>query len=363
MTNDDAYAIQADLAELEFPFMYKTALQFSLFRTYGIPTISKLLVATKELSESTTAAKRYTDTAVLIAEFMANTPTSERSVAAIARMNHIHSVYQKAGKIGNDDMLYTLALFALEPTKWIQRYEWRKLNDMETCAIGTFWKGIGDAMKIDYAVLARANEGWADGLDWLGDIDAWRELYEREHMVPDLYNKRTADETTAILLWHVPEQLKRVGRQAVSALMDDRLRKAMIYDEPSPLINAIINGPYSIFQLRKFLLRHLTLPRLFRYHTVSPNPTAMGNLYLLDYDALPFYIQPTLLNRWGPGAWIVWLLGNPLPGDGGEKYQPKGYRINECGPLSMRGKGLVSMDEIKARLRTERTGGCPFAFG
>lgn len=45
------------------------------------------------------------------------------------------SKYQKAGKISNEDMIYTLALFALEPARWIKRYEWRELTDLEYCSL------------------------------------------------------------------------------------------------------------------------------------------------------------------------------------------------------------------------------------
>ena len=45
------------------------------------------------------------------------------------------SIYRKANLISNDDMLYTLGLFALEPIRWISMYEWRSLTDMERCAM------------------------------------------------------------------------------------------------------------------------------------------------------------------------------------------------------------------------------------
>ena len=38
------------LISYEFPALYGRSLQFSLFRTYGIPTISSLLLATQQLS-------------------------------------------------------------------------------------------------------------------------------------------------------------------------------------------------------------------------------------------------------------------------------------------------------------------------
>jgi hypothetical protein len=57
MTNQHAYEIQKYLYTLEFPFTTEKALQFALFKTYGIPTISKLLVQTKQLSEKQNAAR------------------------------------------------------------------------------------------------------------------------------------------------------------------------------------------------------------------------------------------------------------------------------------------------------------------
>ena len=40
-----------------------------------------------------------------------------RSIEAFARLNYLHGHYIKQGLISNDDLLYTLALFMLEPLK------------------------------------------------------------------------------------------------------------------------------------------------------------------------------------------------------------------------------------------------------
>jgi hypothetical protein len=49
-------------------------------------------------------------------------------------MNYLHGRYQKAGKISNDDMLFTLSLFVTEVERWARLYEWRQLTLMEICA-------------------------------------------------------------------------------------------------------------------------------------------------------------------------------------------------------------------------------------
>ncbi|KAL9601348.1 MAG: hypothetical protein Q9179_002891, partial [Wetmoreana sp. 5 TL-2023] len=227
MTDEDAYQIQFNISQFEFPFTFRKALQFALFRTYGIPSVSRLLVATSQLSDAATASKRYADTVVLVREFMSHRPSHPRTLEAIARMNYIHSLYQKSGDIRDDDMLFTLSLFALEPIRWIERYEWRALKEFEKCAIGTFWKSIGDAMGISYQKLRLVEQGWTDGLQWLEVVAEWSERYEREHMIPHINNRKTADQTVAILLWETPKILRPFGEQIVSTVMDDRLRTAM----------------------------------------------------------------------------------------------------------------------------------------
>jgi hypothetical protein len=67
------------------------------------------------------------------------------------------------------------------------------MTDMEVCAVGTFWKSIGDAMGIKYEGFL-ASSHWNDGLDFYHDIAAWAKKYERTYMVPAISNKKVADE-------------------------------------------------------------------------------------------------------------------------------------------------------------------------
>lgn len=135
MTSKDAQRITGYIAAAEMSYTFTRSLQFALFRTYGIPSISKLLVKTKQLSTKENATKRLADTEVILNEVVTNEPGSERANNALGRLNFLHGVYIKSGQISNDDMLYTLSMFALEPRNWIKRYEWRELTPMEVCAL------------------------------------------------------------------------------------------------------------------------------------------------------------------------------------------------------------------------------------
>ena len=384
MTNEHAFYIQQIIGELEFPFTFEKALQFALFRTYGIPSISKLLVETRQFSEQATSTKRYTDTTVLIREFAGYHPESMRSIDAVARMNYIHSQYQKSGKILDDDMLYTLSLFAAEPVRWIDKYEWRKLEDFEKCALGTYWKAMGDAMGISYEKLksgGERGEGWTDGLEWLEEVIEWAEGYEKRYMVPDENNRQIAEHTVAILLWGIPETLKPFGKKVVSTLMDERLRIAMKYvscdlnkfriysrlmllfrfEKPPAVFFPLVT---TLLTVRKLLIRFFFLPRPFflRAHSPTDEPSKEGRYHMQTWDTVPWYVKPSFWNRWCKvQSWSSWIMGLPIPGDGGDKFWPNGYKIHEVGPEAMRGKGERYVRESKEKLVAERMRACPFA--
>lgn len=361
MTNVDAQEIITSLAELEFPKIMETSLQFALFKTYGIPTISGLLVATKEFSSPENASKRYADTGVLIQEFTGHHPQSERAIKAIARMNYIHSNYQKAGKISIDDLLYTLSVFITEPITWVQKYEWRPMTEMEICAIATFWKSIGDAMGIEYGGRLARSE-WADGLEFYADIKNWAEAYEVQYMVPAASNKTTADELVPLLLFYVPRAFKAAASHVVGVLMGIRLRAAMSFPTPPRFY---FNLAYVVFEARRFYLRYLSLPRpeFMRIRGTSDEPDPKtGRFYLNKYLAHPFYNKPGFLNRWGPEAWFVWYMGGDVPGSKGSQYSPEGYSFEEVGPRIMKNRGIDETRRWEEKLKAERPAGCPFAF-
>ncbi|PVH74715.1 hypothetical protein DL98DRAFT_519052 [Cadophora sp. DSE1049] len=361
MTNVEAQAIMGLLAELEFPKIYYTSVQFALFKTYGIPTISGLLCATKEFSTPENAGKRYADTTVLIQEFAGHHPKSERVIKAIARMNYIHSRYQKAGKISNEDLLYTLSVFITEPISWVDKYEWRSMNDLEVCAVATFWKSIGDSMGIQYTgYLARSE--WTDGLEFYKDIRTWANDYEIDFMVPAKTNKITADELIPLLLFYIPQRFRAAGSHMVGVMMGDRLRAAMMHPTPPPAYFKVADA---IFGLRRFVLRYLAPPRpgFMKVRELSDHPDPKtGRLHTNRYVAHPFYNKPGFLNRWGPEGLFVWMAGGDRPGSKGDLYLPEGYKFEEVGPQIMKNRGLEETKAWEEKLMAERPAGCPFAF-
>jgi hypothetical protein len=128
---------------------------------------------------------------------------------------------------------------------------------------------------------------------------------------------------------------------------------------PPPIFKHIFA---SMFKLRKIYLRYLALPRpnFMRLDVFTEKPNKYGRNWVIIYEGAPFYVQPTVWNRWGPVAWLKWALGQPLPGDEGDKYYPQGYYTPDLGPKYFEGKGRKELEVIRETLHLERKGQCPF---
>jgi len=357
MTVKEAYDIVQFISDTEFPALFEKGLQFALFRTYGIPSISELLVKTTQLSTEKNVPKRYADTGVLLMDMYGAEPTSDRCIEAYARLNYLHGHYIKQGKISNDDMLYTLSLFLNQPVEWINKYEWRQLSDLEICAMGVHHKAMGDSMQISFEKLPSYSTGWKDGLQFYRELDTWAKEYERIYMVPHQKNYDTAIQTRTLLLSMYPPFMQGLLTKFVSAPLDDRLREAIMFDRAPAGYSSFFSG---FMGLRRLYLRYLSLPRpsFLAKKMVTKEPDSEGKRFYLLFDTAPVYIKPTIMNRYGPGALLNMVLGVPRPGDPGT--YPEGFEIKDIGPTTFAGKGQKEMQVMKEKLMTERTAGCPF---
>ncbi|KAI1459849.1 hypothetical protein F4805DRAFT_33536 [Annulohypoxylon moriforme] len=359
MTVANAQQVIKILNVWESPLFQFLGLEFGLFKTYGVESISRILLATGNLTDPVRSPKRFEDTAVLIGEFMMNPPTSERAVQGIARMNFLHSKYIKEGTISNDDLLYTLSVFITEPERFARMYDWRPLNEMEYCAHGVFWKGVGDAMNIDYkGRLARAETGWRDGIEFAEDVTVWAKGYEVVAMKPSKVCAKPARALIPMITYWAPWFAKPYMTHIVLSLMGERVRDAFMLPEPNIAAVAIT---HTLLTIRRFVVRYLTLPRFFEVKRLGPQDPKTGRMtQVIPYGNFPFYIKPTLWNRWNPLAWAVWMYGGKVPGDNPEEYMPDGYLFSDIGPRKRMGEGIKEAEADAERIRASGWSGCPF---
>lgn len=243
----------------------------------------------------------------------------------------------------------------MEPIRFIRLYEWRALNDMEICAIGTFWKSIGDAMEIEYKGYLR-QETWADGMEFVQDITQWAKGYEVEAMKPHPDNRKLADALVGLMFFYAPTSMRPFALQILTVLMGDRVREAFLYPEPS--ISAAFVA-FGLLNARRIFLRYFCLPRLGPVKYFSEPDPQSGRIHHLDYLVSPYYNKPTFRARWGPGALLTRLCGGYVPGEKGTMYE--GFLATDLGPKNRMGKGMEEMEPDMARMKKNRPSGCPFA--
>ena len=237
----------------EFPWDTTRSLELALFRTFAVAKGTRVLAGTGEFTQR--PQKRYDDTVLILAEILDNGYNSERGRAALRRMNQLHGQFN----IPNDEFIYVLSTFVLEPIRWNARFGWRPLLEQEKLAAYYYWREVGRRMNIkeippDYESLERYN------------IE-----YEETHFRFAEPNYRLAKATRDLFLgWFLPKPLWRLGEPFIYAIMDDRLLAAVGFPKPVPWIRKFAEAA---LKMRARLLRFLPARRRPRLITQLKHPT------------------------------------------------------------------------------------------
>ena len=256
---------------IDFPWDATRALEFALFRTFASPRISGLLARTGEFQQR--PQRRYDDTDLLIAEFVEHGYDSPRGRRAISRMNAIHGRF----RIRNVDYLYVLSTFAFEPSRWIDRFGWRRLTEHEREAAFVFWREVGARM------------GIADLPDDRGAFERFNRAYEAEHFRYARSNEVVGRATRDLFLgWLLPAPLRPLGARAVHALMDEPLLDAFGFPHPTRAERRLVEAAMRSRARVQALLparrrpmwhtrqRHRSYPDGYEIESLGPPPAGVG---------------------------------------------------------------------------------------
>ncbi|OZC47947.1 DUF2236 domain-containing protein [Rhodococcoides fascians A21d2] len=214
----DCHTIHRITAGYEFPWDYQRALEFALFRTYCVPTISALLARTGEFENR--PQKRYDDTSLLMAELLEHGYDSERGRESLRMVNRMHGQFD----ISNDDMLYVLTTFIYEPIEWIDTYGWRRLHPKERLATFHFYCEVGKRMGIK-----NIPESYTEFAQFKLDYEERTFRFTED-------NRRIGTYTLDLYCSWYPVALTPAVKQAVFALLDDRMAGAFGFPAGSPTV-------------------------------------------------------------------------------------------------------------------------------
>ncbi len=292
-------ALADAIAFLEFPELIFLSLEFGLFKTFAVPSISKLLLKNGQFTKSAASClRRYNDTNLIMMEVLDKGNLDHpRAVAALQRLNAIHGRY----RISNGDYLYTLAVFACEPIEFVNRFGWRCMSQREAEAIHNTFFQIGRRM------------GLKDVPRTVDDMFAFRDEYEKTQFRASPANVRIGEATFSLLLSSFPSPVRPVVAAFARTLMSRALRRAMGIPDPPSVLRPVAS---LLLQARSLFVRFLLPPRPQWLHTRRPSRAPGPNgLYYSRF------------NRYG------------------ESY-PDGYAVEKLGPPGMPGAAkLAKLDK------------------
>jgi hypothetical protein len=223
---------------VDFPFDTTRALEFALFRSFAVPSVSALLDRTGEFLRR--AQKRYDDTDIIVSALIEHGYDSDHGRRALERMNALHGRFA----IANADFLYVLSTFVFEPIRWNERFGWRPLCENERAAYFHFWREVGRRMGI--------RDIPADAVEF----ERFNREYERTRFRFTESNRRVGTAILELFVGWFPRLLSPLVRRTIVALLDEPLVEAMGFRRPSPLLRWTVPAA---LRVRARLLR--LLPR------------------------------------------------------------------------------------------------------
>jgi hypothetical protein len=232
----------------DFPLDLELSLSLALLRTFGSPSISRLLDATGEFRER--PRKRYDDTELLLAHILEGGWESPDGRAATRRINAMHGAYD----ISSEDMLYVLSTFVIEPLRWNDRYGWRPVSAAEREAGFQYWRHLGPRLMVR-DVPATLDELWGFNAD-----------YERRNLVYADTNARVAEATLQPILARLPRPAHGLFRQALAALYEPHVRRAFGWPDPPKAVRRGVDGA---LRGRAVVLRELVPERRRPNHVLD----------------------------------------------------------------------------------------------
>lgn len=343
MTYKTAHEIMKLPMLYEMPFSYGFGTQWALLKTFAVSSGTPLLVQTRQLTTQVKVGKRAADTGAILSEFLLGSVDSDRGLKALSKLNWIHRQYGK--KITNDEMIHTLAMFVLEPQRWIEKYEWRPMTQLEKDATYIYWKEIGNRMGIKDVPIT------------LKDCEEWTEEFEKTNIYYCDSNRICAESTINMVLANVPKFMQGFARQVIASFFEDRVRDALGISPPPRWLATLV---YLCLWARGWAIRNFFLPRL-RALDVRAEKSANGRFHSKSMSVEPWYIEDTTWNRWT--TW--WATGGrSVPGP---QFKSNGYLPEELGPVEFEKLSRVSvLKEAEAMKKYAEGGGaavvgCPFS--
>ncbi|KAE8371885.1 hypothetical protein BDV26DRAFT_298391 [Aspergillus bertholletiae] len=236
-----------------------------------------------------------------------------------------------------------------------------KLSDVEKCAVGVFYRSMGQAMEIPFHLLPSNKAGYTDGIHFAQELCDFAAEYEKTAVKPTKSTLFISRRLMSLETANYPSALKPVVERIIAIRLQEHNRLSMGYHPAGIVLSSLVA---SLVAMRKFVLRYLSLPRpdFMTIKVLDAAPDASTERYTFnEWLDNPWYVKPTLLNRWGPKAWSVRLFGTGNVPTSNGPFRGEGYDMKSIGPPNMENKGQAEVEAIFEGFKGKSTpAGCPF---
>lgn len=200
----------ADLYYRRHHWDFRLGTYLGLLRTMGIADMVARLYAGSLLKTET--FQRLKRTRELIATLIVDGLDSPRGVEALRRIARAHEPVSAS----NDEYLYVLSVFFLEPMRFNAAYGRRRFSGPDLELLLRFWLDVGERMRIR---------------DLLPTLEAWQKFqaeFEAAHLGPTPQGRALARASLyEVVRLVIPRGMQGLTRQALLGTMDPRVREVL----------------------------------------------------------------------------------------------------------------------------------------
>lgn len=203
--------------------------QLAFYRPFAVPRMAAVLEKTGHFRRDTT--RRAYDTGLVMHEIIWGGADSERGRRMVRMMNALHH----RPDVHQEDLTYILNALIVVPTRFMDRYGWRRVTAIERKATWRFYDELGRRMHI-----ADRPTSYSDAEEKLRSYEA------RMLAASDAGTKLTAAVLT-VLRDRIPAPGRPLATQITSVLVGDpAVSRALSLPVPSQLLGWLITAAAAV---------------------------------------------------------------------------------------------------------------------
>jgi len=214
-----------EVALVHFDSEMRVGFLLAYYRSFGVPHISEVLVASGEVTGR--PKKRASDTGIVIYEIIANGFESERGEQMVDLLRRVHRKVPGTG----DDFLYILISLLVLPVRWVMANGWRPLEQAEVQAAHRFYQELGKRMGLKN--IPPTYDAASEFFDH----------YEAANVRAATANRTLMEAAAQLTAVRLPAPLRPLVPTILSGLIDDRrFCEAVGLPKPNSIMTTLVRG-------------------------------------------------------------------------------------------------------------------------